>query len=89
MDTFGGDLCTTKEAVELNIRLEGTTKAFPVLFLINEMTSQCIATVGQDVIRQYAWDIDFGSWGEQCNIWSIHPKTPYHQFKSLYIQTIH
>ena len=82
LDTFGGDLCTTKEAVELNIRLEGTTKAFPVLFLINEMTSQCIATVGQDVIRQYAWDIDFGSWGEQCNIWSIHPKTPYHQFKS-------
>ena len=82
LDTFGGELCTTKEAVELYIKLEGTTTAVPVLFLINEMTDQRIATIGQDVIRKYAWDIDFATWENSCNIWSMHPQTPHHQFKS-------
>ena len=82
LGTFGGKLCTTNEAVELYIRLEGTTTAVLVLFLINEMTDQRIATIGQDVIRKCAWDIDFATWEEPCKIWSVHPQTPYHQFKS-------
>ena len=82
LDTFGGELCTTKEAVELYMTLEATTTAIPLLFLINEMTNQRIATIGQDVIRKQAWDIDFATWEDSCNIWSMHPQTPHCQSKS-------
>ena len=62
LDTFGDHYTVIEKAVILHIRLEGTTNAISVPFLISDMTNNFTATVGQDLLRQYSWDLDFAVW---------------------------
>ena len=87
LDTFGGNYCTIQEAVWLELQLEGTTEYVPVLFLVSNMSTQCVATIGQDIIRRDLWDFNFGIWKTPtlpptCQFWSRSHKDNNIQLKS-------
>ena len=82
LETFGDGFCIIDRAINLWVKVEGTSHPILEKFLVSNTSDSHTATVGQDLLRRYGWDFDFATWKTSCNVLSHHEKSPDVEFCS-------